>query len=512
MKIFIPCAGIGSRLEFLTKNISKSLISINDKPAISHIIDKFSKEHVFVIALGYRGDLLKQFLTLAYPDRKFEFVEIENYDKEGSGLGLTIKMCYDNLQEPFLFIPTDSLFDEDESFLINHPDHIFFSELLDEESQYRKIDVNAGKLVKITDKVSRGLIYTGICHIHSFEKFWLGIDSSSEYISSGESYLINKMLSFVEIKCHKINWSDIGNLKALGLVKAKINSSYNILDKEDEAIWFMGEYVIKYHENLSFISNRVQRFKGLDNYIPKLEGYTSNMYRYCFVDGNTLSETFDLKIMSDLLVYLEQFWVPKQVEQASFENRCLSFYKDKTLKRLNLYKNISQNDCEIINGLNVGSMDNLISRLDWKYLSQGKPYNFHGDLHFENILKTKESFCLLDWRQDFEGDLDVGDIYYDFAKLLHGMMVAHDLIKKNCYSFSHLDSNSVYFDLYIKNINLAAQELFFNFLLERGFDIQKIKILTALIFINIAPLHHEPYNHMLYYLGKLQLHTLLMEA
>ena len=42
-----------------------------------------------------------------------------------------------------------------------------------------------------------------------------------------------------------------------------------------------------------------------------------------------------------------------------------------------------------------------------------------------------ETFRLLDWRQDFGSSLNYGDIYYDFAKLLHGMIVSHDIVLKN---------------------------------------------------------------------------------
>ena len=36
----------------------------------------------------------------------------------------------------------------------------------------------------------------------------------------------------------------------------------------------------------------------------------------------------------------------------------------------------------------------------------------------------------------------------------------------------------------------------------QNFSVKKVKILTALIFLNIAGLHHYPYSIFLYYLGK----------
>lgn len=38
---------------------------------------------------------------------------------------------------------------------------------------------------------------------------------------------------------------------------------------------------------------------------------------------------------------------------------------------------------------------------------------------------------------------------------------------------------------------------------------QKVEILTAIIFLNIAGLHHYPYSIFLYYLGKLTLYNAL---
>ena len=77
--VFIPTAGIGSRLGSLTKYLNKSLVTVSIKPAISHIIEKYPGNIVFVIALGYKGHLVKEFIELAYPERKFIFVDIDTF-------------------------------------------------------------------------------------------------------------------------------------------------------------------------------------------------------------------------------------------------------------------------------------------------------------------------------------------------------------------------------------------------------------------------------------------------
>ena len=62
--VLILTAGIGSRLGDLTKNVNKAMLPINNKAIISHIIEKFPREYDFVIALGYKGDELKQYCQM----------------------------------------------------------------------------------------------------------------------------------------------------------------------------------------------------------------------------------------------------------------------------------------------------------------------------------------------------------------------------------------------------------------------------------------------------------------
>jgi thiamine kinase-like enzyme len=135
----------------------------------------------------------------------------------------------------------------------------------------------------------------------------------------------------------------------------------------------------------------------------------------------------------------------------------------------------------------------------------------HGDLHFENILMAETGeFYLLDWRQSFGGLTSYGDLYYDLAKLLHGLIVSHELVNKECYSVSHI-GNIINYDLHRKHSLIENEAQFQRFLATNGHDVYKVRLLTSLIFLNIAPLHHEPYSKMLFYLGKESLYRLLEE-
>ena len=155
----------------------------------------------------------------------------------------------------------------------------------------------------------------------------------------------------------------------------------------------------------------------------------------------------------------------------------------------------------------------LLDKVDWEMVSNGKPVRFHGDLHFENILIKEESntlpFALVDWRQNFSGMYECGDLYYDLAKLLHGLIISHDFINQNFYHFNR-DMNNVYYDFHRKNTNIECERILENYVIEKDLDWNKVEIITALIFLNIAGLHHYPYCHLLYYLGKSMLNEKLI--
>ena len=74
-RVCIPTAGTGSRLGGLTKYVNKSLVGIANRPMLSHLIEQFPEDVEFVIALGHKGHLVKEFLGLAYPQRKFFFAD-----------------------------------------------------------------------------------------------------------------------------------------------------------------------------------------------------------------------------------------------------------------------------------------------------------------------------------------------------------------------------------------------------------------------------------------------------
>ena len=157
-KVIITTSGLGSRLGNLTDYTNKSLIRIADKPAISYIIESYPFDTEFIITLGHFGSHIKQFLQLAYPDRDFSFVEIDKYRGEGSSLGYSLLQCKSYINKPFIFHASDTII---KNLIIPSIDkNWIIGTYKEDSSQYRTINVQNGKLIKINEKGEIGFDYS----------------------------------------------------------------------------------------------------------------------------------------------------------------------------------------------------------------------------------------------------------------------------------------------------------------------------------------------------------------
>jgi choline kinase len=510
-RVVIPTAGTGSRLGNLTKYINKSLVSIAHRPTISHLIEQFPEDCEFVIAIGHKGKLVRDYLELAYPSRQFFFANVDPFEGEGSGLGLSLLACEKHLQEPFVFISCDTLVSE----CIHAPDHNWMGYAqVNDAQQYRTILLQNKFVKQISEKgvlSEQRNAYIGLSGINDYQSFWDAMhEGGHAAVTQGESFGLREIIDKTVVSAYEYTWFDMGMPEVLALTRDAYRqpNEPNILEKENEAIWFVGKNVIKYSDDKNFISNRVERVKELKTFVPEIFASTENMYCYRKVNGNVLSDVITLPLFEGFMLYCQDFWVRHDLnndEVNKFKDTCFEFYKDKTYERVDLfYNNFNKKDgTESINGIAMPPLSYLLESVDWEWMSNGVAGRFHGDFHFENILWEEhgDKFTFLDWRQDFGGDLHTGDIYYDLAKLMHGLIVSHEMISKKHYAVDWCD-NRISYVLYRKQILVECERSLNEWIINNGYDLKKVNILTAIIYLNIAALHHFPYSLMLFSLGK----------
>ena len=246
--------------------------------------------------------------------------------------------------------------------------------------------------------------------------------------------------------------------------------------------------------------------KLLSKITPKILDYRDNFIKMELVNGLLMSYNYEHGEIKKLLNWSKNnLWIQQQDENINMQALCYDFYKTKTQKRIKLYLT-STNDIEIINNKNVGTIHDLLAKVDFNNLCSTVPTLFHGDFILENILKCDDEYKLIDWRQDFAGETKVGDKYYDLAKLRHNIFLNHENILNKLYNLKYINKESVFVDLKCNYTHIIQLDDFDHFVNENNLDLKKIKILTALIWLNMAPLHQYPLNHFLYYFGKYNLY------
>ena len=491
-------AGTGTRMGRYSTIINKSLLPIDNKAIISHIIEQFPIDTDFVVALGYQGSTVKDYLNAAHYDRHFTFVEVENFDGPGSGPAHSVYCCKEYLENKtngFTLIACDGYYSNLNKIPLDRD--VVCASIINpiESPAYCNIIPHENFVSHVVDKkyCDSGLACNGVYHFFNATKFFESLYGTE--LSSGYAYLTPHIF--------KLEWVDLGTYdKYIKYYNRNFDAGSYDYSKSNEFLYFVNGRVIKFFHDKNMAANRVSRAKDRP-YFPEIMYYNDHIYSYKFSSGETLYNTNNIDIFKRLLEFLDDIvWPAVKTDDKLTVKECLDFYKTKTYKRLELFeKKYPDFSPKYVNGTKIyKTMRECLDLVPWKSITETNIDNrtayIHGDLQFDNILYDGEKFTLLDWRQDFAGKTTYGDAYYDIAKLLGGMIINYDLIKKNLFTFTE-NNNQVYYD-YARRASYddMIDYIRYEFLPDDYYII--IANIVTLIYLNMSPLHEPPYDKMLY--------------
>ena len=260
--------------------------------------------------------------------------------------------------------------------------------------------------------------------------------------------------------------------------------------------------------------NRVKRISYIGDSLPKLLAHNQNFYKYEYVDGILFSKIRNKKYINHLLDWaLHNLWTPCLVEsKRNIYDICYDFYYKKTIERLSKFTiNLGIVDkTDSINNTEIPSAIELIKSIDLNTLCVSKSTHYHGDFILDNILITNNNeFCLIDWRQDFGGELQAGDMYYDLAKFSHSLVVNHELVDKHLYEAVQNLDGTLNVNIHRLQSSVEFEYEYYSWIERNGYNKRKILILRSLIWINMAALHERSFAIFLYYFGRYNLYNAL---
>ena len=500
--VLILAAGTGSRLGYITEATNKVLLPINNRAIISHIIEKFPPTYDFIITIGYKGDIVEEYCRIAFPNHNFTFVLIDKFEGEGTGPGYSTLKCKEYLQRPFYFIMGDCIIDSpmppiDYNWIGVTPTSSpeIYSTL--------KID-GFGNVNEFMNKSKDGfdLAFIGLGAIWNYEIFW---DELKRRMVGGEIVsAFENPSSYPTLKSRYFKWFDTGNLSELSKTKEYFKDNPLSLSKlNDEITYKENNKLIKFTPNETTLLNREKRAEHLRGIIPENLRFTKYFMVYDWVEGKTLYEADSIEVYKKFLSFLNTRFmsVCKSNEESIYE-----FYVNKTHTRRDLFLrrfgsifNIAKFN---INGVDYDSMENLFKKINFDLIKNALFYTqFHGDLQFDNIVfsEEKNDFVYIDWRENFGNSTESGDLYYDLAKLYGGLIIPYNLMKEERNIMLIRDIDKIVYDYPVPENLTKFKVIFETWVSEQGFSLKHIKLTTALIYLNMAPLHDEKFSKVLWF-------------
>tara|TARA_A100001011_G_scaffold211598_1_gene219825 strand:- start:2088 stop:2786 length:699 start_codon:yes stop_codon:yes gene_type:complete len=158
MKVVILAGGYGTRLSEYTDTIPKPMVPIADKPIIEHIMNLYAKygHKEFYIALGYKGEVIKDYFKKIKNDWKINLVDTGSDTFTGGRLKRLEKYL---LNETFLLTYGDGISNIDINELIkfhkNHKKLVTISAVRP-PARFGSLSLNGSKVIKFKEKKQLG--------------------------------------------------------------------------------------------------------------------------------------------------------------------------------------------------------------------------------------------------------------------------------------------------------------------------------------------------------------------
>jgi molybdopterin-guanine dinucleotide biosynthesis protein A len=507
MKVCILAAGRGTRMGAFAGMTHKALLPLGNRAVISHIMDQFDADARFVIAIGDRGDQIVSYVRLAHPDRQVEFVHVANYDGPGSGPGLSLYTCRQQLQEPFYFTACDTLVP---ARLPHLEENWIGVQRVDDPRQWCSVCVNTdGQVTAVFYKspAPTDQAFIGLAYVRDYAVFWQGFERNAALLG-GELQVNNGLCALIPCRVRAVTlaWCDTGNERQYHALAQTHAKALTFEGKTTDVTYREGDRIIKFFEDAHVTRARFERARAFPGVFAEVLDCQGNFFSCRFHDGPLLSHCLNYSTCRAFLAWAAaHVWRHAAVDAAAFAAAVRAFYHAKTLQRLHLFLERFPTDSEqhtiAINGLPCHGARALVAALPDAFFSAALPSTYHGDLHADNIICTQNEYRLIDWRHAFASMTDVGDRYYDIGKFLHTLELSVQTMAAGNYAISGAASR-VCIAHRMDWRELDAYDAFWDFVARHGYDARRIRIVDALIYLNMAPLYAEPMARYLYFLGR----------
>jgi len=496
--VIITCSGLGTRLKPITEYLNKALVKVGDQAILSYIFNEYPEDCRFIITVGYLKEQIIDYVRINHSNLNVVFVDVDDYSGPKSSLLYSLSKTFDLIDKPFIYNACDTYIPYMEGITQNTA--IVSQTFID--NQYRKIS----HTIEDVPAKQGEFCYTGACYIKDFDDFKKIALKLLENPNTNQSDA--HVLKCLDIKFKNIeNWIDVGNF--IALENARENCKYKIcvLEKYGQETYCVNGKIVKFFHNKDKVNLLYERYEELKDCVPKCNKLGNFIY-YDFVKGKTLSKILDKELLKTFLNWCENnLWIYSNIKQDNFFE---DFYLKKALNRIEMFEskyNIDIND-QTINFRHTQNLKELLESIPDKFKHNTRLCRIHGDLVFENVIKTVQDFVLIDWREGFI--TNIGDMFYDIAKMKHNLIFDHEIIKNKKF-YVKIEKNQIFLDPGTPKKNIELIGVLNNWCLEKNIDLDQIDMIVSLIQLSSSGLHIENEAKLLYYMGWAGLNKIINE-
>lgn len=498
--VVIAAAGSGTRMQAVVPGLHKGLLPYKTRPIIWYLVNQIPDELEIAVLLGFKSEQIQDFLELAFPARKIKYIQVDDWESEKSGTGYSLLQAENFLANSFWYLPCDGLISDLDYIesASRGEDCIFTKKVMGKDaamytwfsySNETKLEKN----FKVPSNADSVLAFTGIMRINDKTAFFERLRSSrsKEFIPA-----ISEKSLIIEVE----SWQDFGSPSKYNEA-IRLTGNFNFA-KQNEITFELPDFIIKWWSDQSIPQKKLAKPAQQQKMYPDGLKIKSQFLGYKKVAGESLYNSITPDIFSELLQELKSiFWV---FTPANITEDVFSFYQVKTNERLALMLRQGLGNLEnvtVVNSKKVRSWQETVDSIDFEsILDLASTSTIHGDLQFDNVIYNEnfKEFKLIDWRPTFGKQLALGDIYYDFAKLLGGIRMNYAEVKANNFSFAYIDANHVELSIPSAPYAETLEAILSDFVESMGFSFDHVKRMIPLIYLNMAPLHEAPFRELLW--------------
>ncbi len=524
--LLIPSAGLlPPEMQKRMGAIPSSLYPFRKMAILEHIYNKYvNKVDRIFITVYHKAELIKDYISVK--NLKIDIIYLDRFGDIGHTIYYSLdKICHIT-DIDYLYINFGDTLTEN---IPISTENVINYGTIPYDNSWTFFKYNNGIISQIVDKYSQmdSIDHMGLTNVFVGEFGFKKPNIFMEILEKHTNNNIKEIDTFYQAILiysrrfpfffePEINWVDVGHnatsLKAKIGVEARsfntikmdiergilIKTSGNPKKFIDEIRWYLN-----IPEKLQYLIPRIYDY-SLDEKKPyvAMEYYGYNTLHELYLYGDLPLSSWQLIyerlhfIVSDMMKYRD---ITCSLEQMTGDMR--EMYINKTLSRIELLKNDLDFSSFFNNPININNNEylslneyiKLIPLIIEKKLINNYDGIFcviHGDLCFSNILvEMNYNFIrLVDPRGSFGKPGIYGDARYDLAKILHSLEGGYDYIIDDMIQVQ-VEGTMIVYQQPIKSD--AILKLFKDIFSDYIVDYQSIRLIEALLFLSMLPLHSD---------------------